>query len=91
MNLSIHRLNDLSELEPFKDSMGWNNFYKYSIKVYRLLASLEDGQRLYYQRFVKKKNIPLFIKVVCLYIHDFPGQVLFSDDFNYIIKKNVHI
>lgn len=87
MNLSHHRLTDLSELEPYKASMGWDAFYLYAIGVYKQLVDLEVGQRFNIIRNVKGKNIPLFIKIVCLYAHDFPGHILFNDNFNYVIKN----
>lgn len=87
MNLSEYRLDDLSHLEPFKEQMGEEKYFKYAISVYKQLARLAPGERFNIPRYVRSKNQELFIKIACAYMVDFPGTAVFNDDFTEIYKN----
>ncbi len=87
MDLSRYRLTDLSQLDPFKEQMGEKQYYEYAFSVYRQLARLEPGNKFSITKYVKEKNMDLFVKIVCMYMIDFPGQVVFNDDFTEITKN----
>lgn len=87
MNLSEYRLADLSHLVPFKEKMGEEKYFKYAISVYKQLARLDPGDKFNIPRYVKEKNQELFIKIACAYVVDFPGTMVFNDDFTEITKN----
>lgn len=86
MDYKHYRLSHTSELEPYKKEMGEKKFYDYAISIYKYFAKMERGKSFDITKKVAKKNTEKFIKIACLYVIDFPGDLQFNDSFTQIIK-----
>lgn len=83
---SAYRLTHPSEIEPIKEKMGPDNFYKYAISIYKYFADMKNGEQFIVSKLVAKDNIDKFIKIACLYAIDFPGDIQFNENFTIITK-----
>ena len=79
INLTSYRLNDLSELDTYKQKMGESEFFRYREKVFKQLSQIKSGETFYFTRYVKPDNLPLFIKLCCSYIIEHPNCELTND------------
>jgi hypothetical protein len=68
MDLSKHRLHNISEIERFRDEMGSEAFEKYKAAVYATLRKLKNRQIFSIIKNVQSKNYALFIKLSELYM-----------------------
>lgn len=87
MNFSSHRLNSLSDIIPIKKTMGESEFKAFSFRVYKRLAKMKEGDKFNIEKKVSEENRDLFIKVACCYIYDFPGFMIFNEEFTQLICK----
>ena len=86
MNLSQHRLTDLSQLHPFREKMGDRPFYDYAIAVYRRLFAMKPGETFDITKKVGGENWGMFIKIACCYIIDQQTPHQFNDTFTIITR-----
>lgn len=84
MNLSNFRLTDLSQIDNLKAEMGEKSFFEYGVRIYKHFASLKPGEKFDITKRVDSRNIDKFIKVICLYMIDFPGFLQINDEFTEI-------
>ena len=86
-DLSMYVLHSYQEIEAFQQSMGKEAFCTYRDKIYSRLMGMKRGDELNIPKIVKRENLELFIKVVCLFISEGGYTYSFSQDFN-IIRNN---
>lgn len=86
MDYSKYMLNDPSEIEPYKNKMGENGFFKYAFGIYEYFSKMSIGSIFDITNGVENKNIELFIKIACLYWIDFPCQIQFNDSLTKITR-----
>lgn len=86
MDLSEYRLKHPSEIEQYKNQMGEKEFYKYAISIYKHLANMIRDTKFDITKKVSKENHEMFIKIICLYMMDFPGQLQINETFTEILK-----
>lgn len=84
MNFSEYRLTDPSQINDLKAEMGDKSFFDYGISIYKYLAGLKPGQKFDICKRVDKKNVGKFVKIICLYMIDFPGFLQVNDEFTEI-------
>lgn len=84
MNFSEYRLTDPSQITDLKTEMGEKSFFDYGVRIYKYFAGLKPGQKFDLKKHVDEKNISKFIKVIGLYMIDFPGFLQINDDFTEI-------
>lgn len=58
----------------------------YRDKIYGSLMNMRPGQTFDIPKLVNPANIPLFIKIVCLFVRE-NSEYTFSDDYK-VIKRN---
>ena len=86
MNFSSFRLIAPSDIEPYKQSMTEEKFFAYARRIYERLANIRPGEEFNIEKKVSAPNRELFIKIACLYIHDFPGYAIFNNTFTVITR-----
>ena len=86
MDFSEYRLKHPSEIDQYKNQMGEKEFYSYAISIYKHLANMIRDAKFDIAKKVSKKNLEMFIKIICLYMIDFPGQLQINETFTEIIK-----
>lgn len=86
MDLSEYRLRHPSEIDIYKNQMGNQKFYDYAISIYKHLAAMVSDARFDITKKVDIKNRAVFIKIACLYMIDFPGQLQINETFTEILK-----
>jgi hypothetical protein len=86
MNLSHHRLTDLSQLQPFKEKKGEQQFYKYAFAVYKRLFLMNPGDTYDITKKVAEENREMFIKIACCYIIDHQTPHHFNESFTIITR-----
>ncbi|MDR1116614.1 MAG: hypothetical protein LBL33_10820 [Tannerella sp.] len=82
-----YRLNDYSFIGEYERRMGTEYFRKYRDDVYIHLAKMNPGDRFSVEILVKKENLDLFIKLVCLFILEGNPDYEFTDDYKNV-KRN---
>jgi hypothetical protein len=82
-----YRLTDYSFIEEYEQRMGKEHFRKYRDGVYIHLTGMKAGEKFAVEKPVKKENLDLFIKTVCLFILEGNPYYEFSDDYKYV-KRN---
>lgn len=99
IDFSKHRLNDDSELHYYMTQMGLKDFNAYVKRVYRKISEMKPNSKLRVAPIVKSENRDLFIKILCYFIRELPGEnFIFNETFTefrkgYSIKdfrENVH-
>lgn len=85
MSFLSHQLTDISQIEALKVEMGEKSFFEYGVRIYKHFASLKPGEKFDITKRVAPRNIDKFIKVICLYMIDFPGFLQINDEFTEII------
>jgi len=73
LDYSKHRLNCISELEPYRIRLGNDVFWSFIISVYKWLDSLKIGDRIDITNNsrINHQNRDLFIKTACYYMRQF--------------------
>ncbi len=66
--------------------MGSEGFYKYGIDIYKYFANMKKGDTFDVTKKVLRKNVSNFIKIICLYVSDFPGEIQVNETFTEIEK-----
>lgn len=79
VDLSGYRLNDELELCQYRQKMGDVKYLSYQQKVFTQLSRIKPGEVFQFTQYVKTENIPLFIKLCCLYILEHPRCVMTDD------------
>jgi len=89
-DLSLYRLNRVSELDAFAQSMGVAQFEAYKAKVFDTLSRMKEGDTFHFLKVVKRANVALFIKLCCLFIlqHD---RYELSDDYTILRRRRTII
>lgn len=84
-----YRLTNLSEIEPYKEKMGKRKFYDYGISIYEALNKIPRDKPFDVYVNVKRVNLPLFIKIVCMFMIDYPGFVDFNQSYTKIYNVRI--
>ncbi|WP_321517456.1 hypothetical protein [uncultured Bacteroides sp.] len=74
MDLSIYRLNSISELDEFI-KLNPSRFWAFQDEVYAILNSISEGAVINVSDIVKEKSYEVFIKTVCEYIIEENNQI----------------
>ncbi|MDR2915591.1 MAG: hypothetical protein LBV74_12290 [Tannerella sp.] len=82
-----YRLNDYSFIPEYEQRMGKDNFRKYRDDVFIRLTEIKVGESFSIEKYVKKENLNLFIKIVCYFITMGNSNYEFTDDYKYV-KRN---
>ncbi len=80
MDLSIYRLNTISELDEFIN-LNPSKFCEFQEQVYGRLNTLPEGEVLNVPDIVKEKSYKVFIKTVCAYIIEELNRIEMGDSF----------
>ncbi len=80
MDLSIYRLNNISELDEFINSNP-SKFWSFLDKVYDLLNSIPEGATINVSDIAKEKSYKVFIKTVCAYIIEESNCIKLGDSY----------
>ena len=86
-DLSALAMTDYSDIERCQEEMGKEAFGAYRDKVYTRLMRMTAGDIIDVQKIVRRENLEVFIKVVCLFISEGNGDYSFSSNFN-TVKRN---
>jgi len=86
-NLSLYRLNSISEIIDLQHHIGKEKFYKYLNMVYKLAKSITLNQKYLIEQHVKKANQKVFVKCLCLYICESGSEcnIEFSNDYSTVL------
>ena len=82
-DLSIYRLNDLTEIESLKKEPGFETF---RIDVYRYFRSM-PLERINIEKEVRPENRRWFVKVGCMWIREGNSDYVFSGDFRFFRRE----
>lgn len=87
MNLSVHRLNNMSQLDKYLEKDKINEYIEFKDKVFKALDKLEVGHFYNIPKQVPEDQQDLFIKICCLYILSHYKEYIFSDDYTLIENR----
>jgi len=85
-DFSAYRLTDNNQIKTFEREILNENMYGYAIDVYKHYANMDPGSTLDIVKKVSKKTRKRFIKITCLYMIDFPGDIQVNNQFNIVTK-----
>lgn len=87
MDLSIHRLNNTSQLDRYMEKDKINEYIEYKDKIFKSLDNLKVGHFYNIPKQVPEDQQDLFIKICCLYILSHYKDYIFSDDYTLIENR----
>lgn len=87
-NFKQYLLIDDNELNRFTAKIGRQKFMKFLDRLALIFKHMNPGDKIYIDRFVEARHIPLVVKATCAYIA-IVGDVFFSNNYTEINKSNV--
>ena len=85
-DFSVYRLTDNNQLKTFEREILNDGKYGYAIDVYKHYANMDPGSKFDIGKKVSEKTRERFIKITCLYMIDFPGDIQVDNHFNTVTK-----
>lgn len=67
MDLGVYTLKSRSEITQLREKIGEKKFDEFKLGVYNIFRNLKPGEIFPIEEKVSKPNIPVFIKLACLY------------------------
>jgi hypothetical protein len=86
VDFSAYRFTDNQQIKTFVGEIMNGDMYGYAIDVYKHYANMDPGSKFDIGKKVSEKTRPRFIKITCLYMIDFPGDIQVNDQFNTVTK-----
>lgn len=85
-DFSIFRITDTNQMRAFEKDIIQDNMYGYALEVYKHFANLDPGSTFNIEKKVSVKTVERFVKITCLYMIDFPGDIQVNNQFNTVTK-----
>ena len=80
-DFSDYRLADNQQIKTFEREILNDDMYGYAIDVYKHYANMDPGSKFDIGKKVSEKTRERFVKITCLYMIDFPGDIQVNDQY----------